>query len=524
LSLPSVPDALSLASDAARAGDRQRARFIYTQILHAVPDEPNALGGLGVLLLADGALEAAEGCLRRALAACPHEAALHNNLYLVLRAQGRAEEAVECCQRALALSPDSPELHNNLGTALKAVGSLDAAADSFRAAIAWRPDYADAYYNLANTLVMSRRLDEGEAVYRRAVELAPRDCETYNNLGALLRLSGKLSEAEACFETALACRNDSVEAHHNRAVLRLLLGDFAQGWLEYEWRWRMPDVVRPDFSAPRWEGQPLAGRTILLWAEQGLGDTIQFIRYAPLVKRLGARVLVDCPPRLHALLATASGFDRFAREDAEQVDYQIPLVSLPARFGGLPETTASLVPYLRAERQRVETLRERLAELRGFKVGIAWQGSPGYTGDYYRSVPLARFAPLAACQDVRLISLQKGHGSEQLAPLAEELRIVDLASSLDEQGDAFVDTAAAMMNLDLVITSDTAVAHLAGALGVNAWVVLQQTPNWRWLTDRADTPWYPTMRLFRQDRLNQWEGVFARMAMELARAAAQARG
>jgi Flp pilus assembly protein TadD len=512
--VPTLHEALTLAHEAARTGDRTRARFIYEQILKTVPDEPNALNGLGMVLREAGQPELAESHIRRAIAGFPGEAAFHNNLYLVLRDQGRAAEAVASCRDALKLNPQSPELHNNLGTALKANADLEAAVSSFRVAIELAPGYADAHYNLANALVMLRRLDEAETEYRRAVKLAPGDGDVHNNLGTLLRLTGRLAEAAQCYETALACRADFAEAHRNRASLRLLLGEFDQGWPEYEWRWRMDDAPRPRLSRPRWQGETLAGRTILLWSEQGLGDTIQFIRYAPLLQRMGARVLIDCPVSLRTLLASAPGIDAIVAGDAEQeaFDYYIPLLSLPAACHTTMATIPAEVPYLHAEPDRVEHWRRVLSTYKEFKVGIAWQGSRGFTGDYYRSVPLAHFAPLAASSGVRLFSLQKGHGREQLPPLVEPLRIADLDASLDVGAGAFVDTAAVIKNLDLVITSDTSVAHLAGALGVGVWVALQQTPNWRWLMDRTDSPWYPSMRLFRQSRLGDWGEVFARIA------------
>ena len=512
-----IPEALSLAHQAAQAGDRGRAQFIYGQILQAVPDEPNALNALGMLYRQTGDLDAAEGHIRRAIAACPDDPIFHNNLYLVLRDQSRVDEAVECCRRAVALDGNSPELHNNLGVALKATGALDEAVASFRDAIGRKPTYADAHYNLANALVMLRRLDEAESEFRHALELAPGDFEVHNNLGTLLRLRGRHSEAAQCFEAALALRPDSAEAHCNRALLRLRLGDFAQGWPEYEWRWRMSGAPAASFSEPRWEGQPLADRTILLWSEQGLGDTIQFIRYAALVKGRGARVLVDCPASLHALLKNVPFIDRFVSGSApgEKIDYQIPLLSLPAACGTSLDTIPATIPYLHAEPPRVARWRQDFSGVQEFKVGIAWQGNRGFTGDSYRSVPLACFVPLAKCDGVKLFSLQKGYGSEQLPPLAGRLRIVDLASSLDEEAGAFVDTAAVMMNLDLVITSDTSIAHLAGALGVRVWVALQQAPNWRWLRNRGDSPWYPTMRLFRQSRLGAWDDVFAEIAEAL---------
>jgi Flp pilus assembly protein TadD len=521
--VPTIPEALTIAEQALQGGDYSRAEYVYKQVLQALPEEPGALNGLGVLAFRAGQLEAAESHVRRAIRGFAGNPAFHNNLNLIYRQQGRLDEAVDCCQRALQLDPNSPELHNNLGIVLKERGDLELALASFERALARKPDYADAHYNLANTLVKLHRLDPAERAYRRAIELAPLDYEALNNLGTLLQLQGRLNEAMACYDAAVGARGESAEAHRNRALLWLLLGNFAEGWPEYEWRWRMPGAKLPSGGPLRWEGQSPSGKTVLLVAEQGIGDTLQFIRYAALVQAVGAGVVVDCPPTLHALLRQAPGIDRLVagEADPQSIDYQVPLLSLPALFGTRLETIPAAIPYLFAEPERVANWQKRLAHRPGFKVGIAWQGNPDFTGDHYRSIPLAAFAPLAECANVKLFSLQKGHGREQWAALADRFEIADLGTSLDEQGGAFVDTAAVMMNLDLVITSDTATAHLAGALGVSAWVALQRTPNWRWLVDRSDCPWYPTMRLFRQSQLGNWTDVFAQIAVELRRISCQ---
>ena len=331
--------------------------------------------------------------------------------------QKRFAEAAECCRLTIAAGNPTPELHNNLGTALKAAGLLEPAAAAFRDAIRLRGDYADAHYNLANALVMLHQLPEAEEAYVVAARLSPADCDTHNNLGALLRLQGKLSAAAEHFEAALAIRADSAEAHRNRALLRLLLGDYEQGWPEYEWRWKLNEGPQPSFSEPLWQGQPLEGSTILLWAEQGLGDTIQFIRYAALVKSRGRGVLVECPRSLHALLRSAAGIDRFVVAEARASTIYVPLLSLPAALGTTLATVPADVPYLHAAPERIAHWKNELAGVEGFKVGIAWQGSTRFPGDYYRSLPLAQFAPVAACPGVQLFSLQKGTGSEQLPEL-----------------------------------------------------------------------------------------------------------
>jgi hypothetical protein len=273
-------------------------------------------------------------------------------------------------------------------------------------------------------------------------------------------------------------------------------------------------------QAPRWLGETRPGATLLLVAEQGLGDTIQFVRYAPLVKaRSGARIVLHCVADLHELLANAAGIDRLTSGPTadQKCDYYAPLLGLPNIFGTTLDSVPASVPYLSASPQRVAEWKARFdaAFPDRFKVGIAWQGNPAYPSDAGRSIPLSHFASLAACPGVQLVSLQKDFGREQLARLGGRSGIVDLGATLDQQCGAFIDTSAAMANLDLVITSDTAIAHLAGALGKPVWVALTLVPDWRWMLARAGSPWYPTMRLFRQSARGNWKEVFERIGREL---------
>jgi hypothetical protein len=290
----------------------------------------------------------------------------------------------------------------------------------------------------------------------------------------------------------------------------LLTGDFERGWAEYQWRWKAEQCQWRDFSQPLWDGRPLEGRTILLHAEQGLGDTIQFVRYAALVKQRGGGVVVECPTPLLSLLASCERIDRLMGRGDElpAFDLQAPLLSLPGIFHTSLDTIPADGPYLFADPGLVGRWRQELGGIAGFKIGIAWQGNPKNPDDRNRSIPLSDFEPLAGCSAVRLLSLQKEAGTEQLQKVAGRFPVIDLGSRLDEAAGAFMDTAAVMMNLDLVVTSDTAIAHLAGALGVPVWVAISFVPDWRWLLDRSDSPWYPTMRLFRQTRLGDWAGVF----------------
>jgi hypothetical protein len=292
---------------------------------------------------------------------------------------------------------------------------------------------------------------------------------------------------------------------------------FPEGWAEYEWRWQVQSQPRPAFDRPAWDGAPLPGGTLLLYAEQGVGDTLQFVRYAALAKQRADAVILGCPPALIPLLSRCPGIDRLVATDAPlpPFDAQAPLASLPGLLGTTAETIPAPVPYLTADPERVRRWQEELAGLEGFKIGIAWQGNPGMGAyDRRRSFPLAALAPLARLPGVRLVVLQKGHGREQL-PAAAGWPLADLGERLDESGGAFADTAAVMHGLDLVVTCDSAPAHLAGALGKACWVALPFAADWRWLLDREDSPWYPTLRLFRQPRPGDWSDMFGRMAFAL---------
>jgi hypothetical protein len=293
----------------------------------------------------------------------------------------------------------------------------------------------------------------------------------------------------------------------------LVAEDYERGWPAYEGRLRIPGFV-PQPNIPRWKGEPLAGRTLMLLAEQGLGDTIHFVRYARALKKQGARIVLACQAALGRLLASAPGVDELyilgSAGELPPCDFCIPLLSVPGALGTTAATIPREVPYLSADPELVARWRADLAGVDGFKIGIAWQGSRSFDLDRWRSIPLAQFAPLARLPGVRLISLQKGFGSEQVALV--DFPVLDIAGRLDEVAGPFLDTAAVIRNLDLVVTANTAIAHLAGALGVPVWLALQFSPDWRWLRDRDDSPWYPTMRLFRQTAIGQWSDVFKRIA------------
>jgi hypothetical protein len=414
----------------------------------------------------------------------------------------------------LRLDPNHVEALNNLSVALQAQGDIECALDGLRRAIALKPEYADAHSNLGNALQEQGQLDGAVASYRQALQLKPAHFDALNNLGNALRAQGKLVESVASYERALQVKPDNPQVRMSRALCWLQMGDFERGWAEYEWRLKCREFSIPAFRQPLWDGSPLEGRLILLYADHGLGDSIQFIRYAPMVKARGGCVIVACQQPLARLLATCPGIDEVFAEGSLLPDFAFyaPLMSLPRILATSLSSVPAEVPYLAADRALVEQWRGELEPGGGFRIGIVWQGNPRYRRDHQRSFRLAQLEPLARVEGVRLLSLQKGAGTDQIAQLGERFAVSDLGSQFTD----FMDTAAVMRNLDLVITSDSSIAHLAGALGVPIWVAIPVAADWRWLNEREDSPWYPTMRLFRQKRWGDWDEVFARMAGELA--------
>jgi len=551
-------------------GQHDEAILQFEQAVRCKPDYPEALNGLGSALTAQGKLSEAAARCREALRLRPRYAEAHNNLGNVLVLQDKLEEAATHCQEALRLRPDFPEAHNNLGNALLLQGKLEEAVTQCQKALRLRPDFPEALNNLGNALERQDKLDEAIHCYHQALQLRPDMPEVHNNLGNALLSQGKLEEAVTAYQEAMrlkpqfakTCANlgsarkyqgrfdealtyykqalaydaGHAETHFNLGLLHLLLGNWAEGWPEYDWRWQTTGFRRFSSRQPRWDGSPLAGRTLLVLAEQGLGDTLQFIRYVRLVQEPSSRVIVRCPPALRHILAECLGAEHLVMEGSPlpAFDVYAPLLRLPGILGTTPKSVPADIPYLltssmskRSRKSEVEGRKSNEALLTSdvghptfdfrhptsdLLVGIAWQGNPRFTGDRQRSIPLGQFAPLANVEGVQLISLQKGPGTEQLRG---QTWVRPLLTELDEASGAFMDTAAVMKHVDLVISSDSAVAHLAGALGVPVWVALPVVPDWRWLLERQDSPWYPTMRLFRQTRYGQWEDVFERLAEEL---------
>jgi len=502
-------------------GRLDEALACYQQAVRLKPDFAEAHNNLGNLLLAKGRLDEAATYCRQALALKSDLADAHNNLGAVLAAQGKHEPAEACYQQALRIRPDFAEARNNLGNALRELGRHEEAVASLREAVRLKPDFAEAHGGLGMALLSHGDLEAAAASCARAIELKPSLAQAHVSLGFVFSELGKLDDALAEYERALAIEPDLADARKNRSLVWLLQGRLAEAWPEYEARWQAPELPPRPFRQPLWDpaAPGLAGKTVLLHAEQGLGDTLQFIRYAPMVRERGGRVVVVSQrPLVPLLTACAVGIDSVVAQGdpLPAFDLHAPLLSLPRIFDTTLDNVPASVPYISPDPRLVEKWRGELAAFRGLKVGIAWQGSLKYRWDRKRSVPLSRFEPLAQVPGVQLFSLQKGYGSEQLAQATSRFPVVDLAQRLDETVAPFMDTAAVMKCLDLVITTDTVIPHLAGALGVPVWCAVSFMPDWRWLLERDDSPWYPSLRLFRQTSLGDWEGVFRRIAMALA--------
>ena len=483
--------------------------------LRARPDYPEALCLGGFILGEARQFEAALRFYGQALSFKPDFLVALSNSGKLLFDLRRFDEALVAFDKALAVAPTNADGWNNRAAALRELGRFEESLLACEKALFLRPDFAEATLNCGTALVKLDRHEEALPLYRKAKTLKPDFAAAMCGEGLTLRALGQLDEALAAFDEAV--RLGDVDAISNRGCLLLMLGEFEQGWEGYESRWlagrSLKDALGVKF--PDWSGKVVKGERLLVMNDHGLGDTIQFSRYVAMAAQAGAKVTFLCPKKLHRLFAAYDGV-RLVNEiqASETFDAQIAVSSLPRAFGTRLGTIPAPVPYLKPEEALQAKWAARIGA-HGFKIGISWQGNPNPEADIGRSVPLVAFACLAALPNVRLISLQKGAGTEQIDNLPHGVLVETLGDDFDAGADAFVDTAAAMAHLDLVVTCDTSIAHLAGALGVRVWVALKQVAEWRWLRERADSPWYPTMQLFRQQKRGDWNELFARIAAAL---------
>jgi tetratricopeptide (TPR) repeat protein len=543
---PDIQQAMALH----RQGRLREAALIYAAILAVDPARSDALHFAGLANFQMGRLPEALRLMAAALRADPRSPDIHSNYGLALDTSKQHQEALASFDAAIALKPDHVQALSNRALTLKVLGRTDAALDSWGRALAVDPDHAEALYGRGNVLYELRRYAEALGDYERFLGLRPGNPDLFNNRGSALSEIGRLEEAIASyeqalaldpklpevvinkghvladmhqFEAALACYAQAAGMEGRRAeagfaasLVRLRLGQFEAGWREYEWRWKQTSWAgrARDFSAPLWRGQESpAGKTILLHGEQGFGDTLQFVRYARLLAARGATVLLEVQPPLKSLLSGSAGIAQtFARgEPLPRFDLHCPLMSLPLACGTTLDTIPAEVPYVRAAAHRVAHWRVRLGEPRSRRVGIVWAGSAVHKNNHNRSIAFDRFQSLLSVPDIEFVSLQGELGAAEAASLARHTNVVALGEELRD----FADTAAVVSLLDLVVSADTALVHLAGALGAPVWVLVPFAPDFRWLLARPDSPWYPSARLFRQPRFGDWESVLARVKGDL---------
>jgi len=495
------------------AGRLDQAEAAAKAILERHPDHAGALHLAGIGEMSRANHRGAAELLRRSIANAPDSARSHNNLGIALSALGKRDEAIESFRGAVALDPNLADAHANLGQSLLEQNRLDEAVASLRQAVALKPEDASVVGKLGTAQYAQDRLDEAAESFRRALTLNPNMAEADNFLGLISRAQERLPEAIEHYRRAIAYRPDFGGAHFNLGVAQLSLGDFASGWREYEWRWQASKLPLRKLPQPLWTGEDLADKTILLHYEQGLGDTIQFMRYAPLVAARGARVVLELQPALVRLAAGFAGMTELvaAGSPLPPLDFHCPLLSLPERLGTELSTIPAAIPYLVPEATAAARWRRQLAGA-GLKIGVIWAGNPMHHNDRRRSIPVEHLMPLLKVRGLRWFSLQVGERAGDMARLPPG-PITDLSRRLTD----LAETAAAIANLDLVVTVDTAVVHLAGALGRPVWVLLPFAPDWRWMLGRNDSPWYPSMRLFRQRRPDDWDAVVARVRRALAK-------
>ncbi|MDP5240537.1 tetratricopeptide repeat protein [Uliginosibacterium sp. 31-16] len=533
----------------AQRGQPDEAAELIGRALQRQPGEPTALNNLGGVLNQLQRHDEALACFGQLCAQQPANAEAHTSRADALRGLGRFEESLAACDKALQIHPglrraqiaranalrrlsrfdealavldavlaehaNSPEALNDRGNVLFDLRRFEEALASFEQALQLRPAYAEALFNRANTLRALYRFDAAVAAYDALLHASPSHAEGWNNRGAALEMRGDYAQALTSYASARAANPQHVMAHLNAALCHLLLGEFEQGWPLYRWREHAEDARLNDrpLPAPRWDGATaLAGKRILLLSEQGLGDTLQFCRYARLLAAQGADVLLETWPALESLLGRVAGVSQIVRrgEAPPAVDFCVPLLDLPGLLGTGLDTIPADTPYLHARADRLAHWRDVLAArcAPGKKrIGLVWSGNPRHSNDHKRSIALARLRPLLE-GDAQFISLQPEVRESDLPALANSPALLELRDEIRD----FEDTAALIEQLDLIISVDTSVAHLAGALGRPTWLLLPAKPDWRWLLERTDSPWYPGMRLFRQPCHDDWDSVIAALA------------
>ena len=541
-----------------QAGKLHEAEKICKNIYCTDPEFSPALHMLGMVAYQRGRYDVAVNLMGAAVKIRSDVAFYHKDLGNVFLSQGRIDESILCYRNALRLDPNLVRAYYHLSVAFIKKDLLDEAMQSLVIALKLKPDYTDALYQAGFIFGEQNKPDEAiacfekllkiepartealfalgaalgsidrenEAIdcYRKVLKIAPDHVYALNNLGSLLKEQGEVEQATDAYRKAIEISPDLAGSHWNLSHALLLTGDFEAGWKEFEWRlrkddWRMANL-RP-CKVPLWKGESLAGKTLFIHDEQGLGDTIQFVRYFPMVKARGGDIIFETQESLIGLLKNFPGIDRLIPHSADGVlptdmDFYVPLLSLPAIFNTTPDTIPDTVPYIHADADKTGYWQERLSG-DGFKVGIVWAGGPKLLNDRNRSCRLRLFEPLAMIIGVWLIGIQKGNAADQVDGLCAGIEMVNYGPELED----FTDTMGLIENLDLIISVDTAVAHLAGAMDRPVWLILPFSPDWRWFLKRSDTPWYPSMKIYRQENKGDWAPVFEGIKKDLNKAVAE---
>jgi tetratricopeptide (TPR) repeat protein len=510
---PNFVEALSNRGNALKAVKRlEEALESYDQALELRPGHVEVLYNRGNVLKGLKRLDDAVESYDRAVSVCPHFVEALSNRGTALEELGRLEDALKSYDRAVAERPHFAEALSNRGNTLKALGRFEEAIESYDRALAAHPEHVEALYNRGATQQELQRFADAVESYDRALAMRPHHAEALSNRGGALQELRRFADALESYNRALEIRPDYAEAQWNKALLLLLNGSFADGWWGYESRRKMPGWTSRNFNGPEWSGNSLAGKRLLLYAEQGFGDTIQFARYAPLAAARGARVILEVQPLLKSLLRTLNGVEAVVAkgDPLPPFDLHCSLLSLPFLFGTTRDTIPADVPYIRPMTDRCDVWGRRLPRDAPV-VGLVWSGSRESGKDRQRSIPFEQFAPLLAVPGIRFVSLQKDARATDACALREQGKVIDLGVDLKD----FSDTCAAISQLDMVVTVDTAVAHLAGAMGKPVWILLPYVPDFRWLLDCTDSPWYPSARLFRKSKGSDWAEVVSRVKSEL---------
>ena len=492
-----------------------KAEQLFLEVIRRNPNESMGLHLFALLKLAEKNYQDAVAFLRAAIEKNPQDAQIHYHLANAYLALQQPKEAFDESQIAADLDPNFAEAFCNLGICLRKFNKHEKALEALQKSIHLKPKCPIPYMHLGNTLGDLEQWHDALEAYSRGIELNPNIPEPYSNRANVYKDLGRFKEAGDDYKKAIQLMPDFKDAHVNYAILLLTLGQFDRGWEEYEWRLYDQKLENPVYEQRFWDGRPIPEKLLWLHAEQGFGDVINFVRFAKLVRPYCGRLLVSVPSKLKRLLKRVEGPDVLLSMDdpAPAVHFHAPFMSIPALLKCYPEKTAAEVPYIHAEPELVQKWKERLDAVCGItpRIGLCWQGNKDFPGDRDRSIPLKKFEKLFEREGVQFVSLQKGYGEQQIKENGLQGRIIDWTNEMDTGPDAFVDMAAFMKNLDLVISVDTSIAHLAGALAMPVWMLVPFIPDWRWLWAGESSYWYPTMRIFRQPRKKDWDSVFVNL-------------